>query len=243
ERLVHITANLPPGVTIGMATDYVNKQIVPRLHLPASLTIDNQGQAKQQRDAFAGFGEAMVLGVAMIYFVLALQFSSFLHPLTIMFSLPLAVSGALVALLLGHKELSIMSLIGIIMLMGIVTKNAILIVDFILTMRDRGYEREEAVLRGAQVRMRPILMTTAAMVLGMLPMALGIGSGSEFRAPMAVVVVGGLLTSTFLTLIVIPVAYTLLEDLKGFFVRLGFQRQVSPSDLPVMPEATVATVD
>ncbi|MNY46655.1 Multidrug resistance protein MdtC [compost metagenome] len=118
-----------------------------------------------------------------------------------------------------------MSLIGVIMLMGIVTKNAILIVDFVLTMRDRGYSRREAVIRGAQVRMRPILMTTAAMVLGMMPMALGIGAGAEFRSPMAVVVIGGLLTSTLLTLFVIPVAYTLMDDMKEFFMRKVFRRK------------------
>lgn len=240
-RLVHVTANLPPDVTVGQATDYLQNKVVPELGLPASLTVDLRGDSKSQRDAFAGFAQAMVLGVAMIYFVLALQFSSFLHPFTIMFSLPLAVSGALIALLVGHQPLSLMSLIGIIMLMGIVTKNAILIVDFILTMRERGYGRDEAVLRGAQVRMRPILMTTSAMVLGMLPMALGLGAGAEFRQPMAVVVIGGLLTSTFLTLIVVPVGYTLMEDVKGFFarlVRLGRKVEALPS-LPV-PEVAVS---
>ncbi len=244
KRLVDVTANLPPGVSLGTDTTYLQKTLEPQLALPASLAIRQGGDAKQQRDAFAGFGEAMVLGVVMIYFVLALQFSSFAYPLVIMFSLPLSISGALAALLLDHQELSMMSLIGIIMLMGIVTKNAILIVDFILTMRERGYDRTEAVLRGAQVRMRPILMTTAAMVLGMMPIAFGIGAGSEFRVPMAVVVIGGLLTSTLLTLVVVPVGYTLVDDIKGFFGHLlRRRRELSLSALPLAEVGEVKVAD
>ncbi|HEY9899437.1 MAG TPA: efflux RND transporter permease subunit [Pantanalinema sp.] len=224
QRLVHVTSNLIPGVSVGTATDYVTKEVLPKVQLPPSLSLEMGGQAEQQKDAFNGFGQAMVMGIVLIFFILALQFSSFLHPLTIMFSLPLSISGAFLGLLLFNKELGMMSLIGVIMLMGIVTKNAILIVDFVLTMRDRGYSRREAVIRGAQVRMRPILMTTAAMVLGMMPMALGIGAGAEFRSPMAVVVIGGLLTSTLLTLFVIPVAYTLMDDMKEFFMRKVFRR-------------------
>lgn len=225
QRLVTVSANLIPGVSVGTATDYIEKNVVPKLDLPKSITLDISGQAEQQRDSFSGFGQAMIMGVMLIFFILALQFSSFLHPLTIMFSLPLSIIGAMLGLIVFNKELGMMSLIGIIMLMGIVTKNAILIVDFVLTMRDRGYSRTEAVLRGAQVRLRPILMTTAAMVLGMLPMALGIGAGAEFRSPMAVVVIGGLLTSTGLTLVVVPVAYTLLDDLKEFFMRRVLRRK------------------
>ncbi|HEY9856788.1 MAG TPA: efflux RND transporter permease subunit [Stenomitos sp.] len=237
QRLVQVTSNLLPGVSVGTATDYVEKKLLPKLALPPSVTIDMSGQAEQQRDSFSGFGQAMMMGVLLIFFILALQFSSFLHPLTIMFSLPLAIIGAMLGLLIFGKELGMMSLIGIIMLMGIVTKNAILIVDFVLTMRDRGYSRTEAVLRGAQVRMRPILMTTAAMVLGMLPMALGIGAGAEFRSPMAVVVIGGLMTSTGLTLVVVPVAYTLMDDLKEFFMRKVFRRKPThpPHEAPVAP--------
>jgi HAE1 family hydrophobic/amphiphilic exporter-1 len=228
QRMVDITANLIPGVSVGTGTDLLAKQVLPKLGLPKSISVDMTGQAEQQRDAFAGFGQAMLMGVILIYFILALQFSSFVHPFTIMFSLPLSIIGAFLGLLTFNKELGMMALIGIIMLMGIVTKNAILIVDFIITMRERGYSRKEAVLRGAQVRLRPILMTTAAMVLGMLPMALGIGSGSEFRSPMAVVVIGGLLTSTGLTLIVVPVAYTIADDVKEFFLRKVLRRPAKP---------------
>lgn len=235
QRLVQVTANLVPGVSVGTATDFIEKQILPTLQLPPSVTVDMSGQAEQQRDSFSGFGQAMIMGVTLIFFILALQFSSFLHPFTIMFSLPLAIIGAMLGLLVFGKELGMMSLIGIIMLMGIVTKNAILIVDFILTMRDRGFTRTDAVLRASQVRLRPILMTTAAMVLGMLPMALGLGAGAEFRSPMAVVVIGGLITSTALTLVVVPVAYTLLDDLKEFFMRRIFRRRppAAPHESPV----------
>jgi HAE1 family hydrophobic/amphiphilic exporter-1 len=145
--------------------------------------------------------------------ILAAQFESFVHPLTIGLSLPFALVGAVVALLLANSTLNIMSFIGIVMLMGLVTKNAILLVDYTNTLRARGLERDEAILQAGPTRLRPILMTTAAMIFGMLPVALGLGRGSEMRAPMAICVIGGLLSSMFLTLIVVPVVYTILDDL------------------------------
>jgi hydrophobic/amphiphilic exporter-1 (mainly G- bacteria), HAE1 family len=154
--------------------------------------------------------------------VLASQFGSFLHPLTIMLSLPMALIGAIGGLLAAGHTMSIFSMIGIIMLMGLVTKNAILLVDYTNTLRDRdGMGRNEALLRAGPVRLRPILMTTAAMVFGMLPVALGLGGGggAQQRAPMAVAVIGGLITSTLLTLVLIPVVYTLLDDVGGWFGR------------------------
>jgi len=220
QRLVHVTANLMPGTSVGTATDLIKAKVLPKAAIPDHISISMDGQAKQQADAFGGFGQAMLMGVSLIFFILALQFSSFLTPLTIMFSLPLAIIGAFLGLLIFGKELGMMALIGIIMLMGIVTKNAILIVDFIITQTKRGVPRTEAVITAANVRLRPILMTTAAMVLGMAPMALGLGSGSEFRSPMAVVVIGGLLTSTALTLLVVPVGYTLMDDLRNFTFNL-----------------------
>ncbi|MEB3299288.1 MAG: efflux RND transporter permease subunit [Candidatus Sericytochromatia bacterium] len=237
QRLVHVTANLVPGTTVGTATDFIKKELLPKLDLPPSVVADMDGQAKQQADSFSGFGQAMLMGIVLIYFILALQFGSFLHPLTIMMSLPLSIIGAFLGLLLFGKDLGMMALIGIIMLMGIVTKNAILIIDFTLTMRERGVVRFEAVIEAAKVRLRPILMTTAAMVLGMLPMALGIGAGSEFRSPMAVVVIGGLVTSTFLTLLVVPVFYTLLDDMKGGMGRI--MRRGRRPESTVEPQAQI----
>jgi HAE1 family hydrophobic/amphiphilic exporter-1 len=174
-------------------------------------------------ESFANLSFALILAIILIYMVLASQFGSFLHPFTIMLSLPMAVIGAIGGLLLGGYTMSIFSMIGIILLMGLVTKNAILLIDYTNTLRERDtLPRNDALLRAGPVRLRPIMMTTAAMIFGMLPIALGIGaggSGGEQRAPMAVAVIGGLITSTLLTLIVVPVVYTLLDDLGGLRVR------------------------
>jgi HAE1 family hydrophobic/amphiphilic exporter-1 len=151
--------------------------------------------------------------VIFIYMILASQFGSFLQPLAIMASLPLALIGVVAALLAWRSTLNIFSMIGFIMLMGLVTKNAILLVDFANQARARGVERGQALLQAAEIRLRPILMTTLAMVFGMLPLALGTGEGSEQRAPMGHAVIGGVIASTLLTLLVVPVLYTLLDDL------------------------------
>jgi HAE1 family hydrophobic/amphiphilic exporter-1 len=143
--------------------------------------------------------------------VLAAQFESFLHPFTIMLSLPLSMVGALGAIALTHSMINIMTMIGIILLMGLVTKNAILLVDYTNTLRRQGIARSEALLQAGAVRLRPILMTTGAMIFGMAPVALGVSEGGELRAPMAIAVIGGLITSTLLTLVVIPVAYTIID--------------------------------
>jgi HAE1 family hydrophobic/amphiphilic exporter-1 len=156
---------------------------------------------------------ALLLAVIIVYLVLAAQFESFLHPFTIMLSLPLSMVGALGAIALTHSMLNIMTMIGIILLMGLVTKNAILLVDYTNTLRRQGIARREALLKAGAVRLRPILMTTGAMIFGMAPVALGISEGGELRAPMAIAVIGGLITSTLLTLVVIPVAYTIIDAL------------------------------
>ena len=157
---------------------------------------------------------ALLLGALFIYMLLGAQFNSFLHPLTIMTSLPLSLAGVFLGLLVCGSTLNIFSLIGIVMLMGLVTKNAILLVDFIQEALREGMSREEAIQRAGRIRLRPILMTTAAMIAGMIPLALGLGEGAEQRSPMAHALIGGLLTSTVLTLIVVPVVYTCLDDLK-----------------------------
>ena len=164
-------------------------------------------------ESFGYMAEALILAVLFVYFILAAQFESFLEPLAIMFSLPLSIVGMAGMLLLTGDTVNIMSLIGLIMLMGLVTKNAILLVDYAKVLRGRGMERREAVITAGRTRLRPIVMTTLAMIFGMMPLALAIGAGAEMRAPMARAVVGGLLTSTLLTLLVVPVMYTLMEDL------------------------------
>jgi len=161
-------------------------------------------------------GEALILAVIFVYLILAAQFESFVDPLAIMFSLPLSIVGMAGMLFLTRGTINIMSLIGLIMLMGLVTKNAILLVDFTKTLRSRGMSRREALIAAGRTRLRPILMTTFAMIFGMLPLALALGQGAEMRAPMARAVIGGLITSTVLTLVVVPVVYTMLDDFGGW---------------------------
>jgi HAE1 family hydrophobic/amphiphilic exporter-1 len=175
------------------------------------------GMADAMLDAFKNIAFALVIAIIMVYMILASQFESFAHPLTIMFSLPVSLIGAMGLLFITGERVQIFSLIGVIMLMGLVTKNAILLVDYTITLRHGGMTREEALLKAGPVRLRPIIMTTAAMVFGMLPTALKIGEGAESRAPMAIAVIGGLITSTLLTLVVVPVVYTLIDDLERKF--------------------------
>jgi HAE1 family hydrophobic/amphiphilic exporter-1 len=156
--------------------------------------------------------ESLVLAIVFVYLILASQFGSFLQPLAIMLALPLSLIGVMLGLMLTRSTFNIMSMIGVIMLMGLVTKNAILLVDFTNKARAAGSSRRDALIDAGQIRLRPIMMTTLAMIFGMLPTALALGEGGEFRAPMARAVIGGLITSTLLTLIVVPVVYTFFDD-------------------------------
>ncbi len=174
------------------------------------------GDTEMMVESFTYLGEALLLAILFVYLILAAQFESFMDPLAIMLSLPLSIVGMAGMLFLTRDTVNIMSLIGLIMLMGLVTKNAILLVDFAKVLRKGGLDRREAVITAGRTRLRPIMMTTLAMIFGMLPLALGIGAGAEWRAPMARAVVGGLITSTLLTLLVVPVVYTLLDDLAGW---------------------------
>lgn len=169
------------------------------------------GQTKNMRETFTNMGLALLVAIVFIYFVLASQFESFIHPMTIMVALPLAIVGALLLLFLTGFPIGMPAMIGIILLMGLVTKNAILLVDYTNEQRARGKSMVDALLIAGPTRLRPILMTSAAMVLGMLPSAVTRGEGSEFRAPMAMAVIGGVITSTFLTLVVVPVVYTWMD--------------------------------
>ncbi len=171
------------------------------------------GDTEIMIESFGYMGEALILAIIFVYLILAAQFESFIDPLAIMLSLPLSIVGMAGMLMLTRDTVNMMSLIGLILLMGLVTKNAILLVDFTKVLRRRGMERREALITAGRTRLRPIMMTTLAMIFGMLPLALALGQGAEMRAPMARAVVGGLITSTLLTLIVVPVVYTLLDDL------------------------------
>jgi hydrophobic/amphiphilic exporter-1 (mainly G- bacteria), HAE1 family len=182
------------------------------MQLPAGYRFDFGGEQKDFVETVGYILESLALAVIFIYLILASQFGSFLQPLAIMLSLPLSLIGVMLGLMLTRGTFNIMSMIGVIMLMGLVTKNAILLVDFANKARDQGSERRQALIDAGELRLRPIMMTTLAMIFGMLPTALALGAGSEFRSPMAVAVIGGLITSTLLTLVVVPVVYTYLDD-------------------------------
>jgi HAE1 family hydrophobic/amphiphilic exporter-1 len=206
QRQITVLSNLE-GITLGQARQIVDTT-VPRV-VPAHLTTDYVGMAEVMQESFGYMITALFLAVIFVYMLLAAQFNSFVHPFTIMLSLPLSVVGAFGGLFLAGMTLNIFSMIGVIMLMGLVTKNAILLVDYTNTLRARGMSVMDALLEAGPVRLRPILMTTAAMIFGMLPVALAISEGGEARAPMAVTVMGGLVTSMVLTLVVVPVVYSL----------------------------------
>ena len=186
------------------------QKLVKETVLPPGYSFDIGGQMQQQAEAFKGLLAAMALAVIFIYIVLASQFGSFLQPLAIMASLPLALIGVMLALLFWRSTLNVFSMIGLVMLMGLVTKNAILLVDFANHARKAGATVHEAVLQAGLIRMRPIIMTTAAMIFGMLPMALAFNDGGEIQAPMGRAIIGGVITSTLLTLLVVPVLYSYL---------------------------------
>ncbi len=220
SRNVQIEVELS-GLTLGEVTAAV-KNMPSIQNLPASVKQVEIGDAEVMTELFDSFGLAMLTGVLCIYIVLVLLFKDFLHPFTILVALPLSLGGAFVALLVAHKSFSMPSLIGLVMLMGIATKNSILLVEYaILAQREHGLNRFDALMDACHKRARPIVMTTIAMGAGMLPIAAGWSAGdTSFRSPMAVAVIGGLMTSTFLSLLVIPSVFSFVDDFKLLFKRL-----------------------
>jgi HAE1 family hydrophobic/amphiphilic exporter-1 len=216
-RQVVISANLQ-GIPLGTAMKKIEKA-ASQIRMAPGYRVIYSGQAETMIESFGYMAEALILAVLFVYLILAAQFESFIDPLSIMLSLPLSLIGMAGMLLLTGDTINIMSLIGLIMLMGLVTKNAILLVDFAKTLRSRGMERTEALIAAGRTRLRPIMMTTLAMIFGMLPLALALGAGAEMRAPMARAVIGGLITSTFLTLLIVPVMYSVLDDFGGWIRR------------------------
>ncbi|MBI4914327.1 MAG: efflux RND transporter permease subunit [Acidobacteria bacterium] len=210
RRQVVLSANLDK-LPLGTAAE---KAMVAaqRVKLAPGYSAVMAGDTEMMAESFGYLGEALILAVVFVYLILAAQFESFIDPLAIMLSLPLSIVGMAGMLVLTGDTLNIMSQIGLILLMGLVTKNAILLVDFTKVLRGRGMDRRTALVTAGRTRLRPIMMTTAAMIFGMLPLALALGQGAEMRAPMARAVVGGLITSTLLTLIVVPVVYSFLDD-------------------------------
>jgi HAE1 family hydrophobic/amphiphilic exporter-1 len=211
ERQVNISSGVLPGFGLGDVANAV-KAAIDSVGLPPGYHAVFTGDVQNLNDTKGYVLEAIILAVVFIYLILASLFGSFLQPLAIMLALPLSFIGVALALLITKGNLNVMSMIGIIMLMGLVTKNGILLVDFTNQQRAEGMTREKALLSAARARLRPIIMTTIAMIFGMVPLALAIGAGAEQRAPMARAVIGGLITSTILTLFVVPVVYTLLDD-------------------------------
>jgi HAE1 family hydrophobic/amphiphilic exporter-1 len=218
-REIRVGANTE-GRSLGEVVSDI-KARTNRLNLPAGFAITFTGESEDMVESFGYVMQSLILAVILIYAILASQFRSFLQPLAIMLSLPLSLLGVAGMLYLVHDTLNMMSMIGLILLMGLVTKNAILVVDFTNTQRREGMSRHDALISAARVRLRPILMTTLAMIFGMMPLAFEIGSGAEFRAPMARAVIGGLITSTLLTLLVVPVVYTFLDDLGAVMSQWG----------------------
>ena len=200
-------------------------------NLPAGVTLSETGDAEVMGEIFAGFALAMGAGIMMVFGVLVLLFASFVQPITILLSLPLSIGGAILALLIAQKAISLPVIIGFLMLMGIVTKNAIMLVDFAVERMAEGVDRTTAIVDAGRKRARPIVMTTIAMAAGMLPSALAIGAGGEFRAPMAIAVIGGLIVSTMLSLVFVPAFFVLMDDLSRVF-SWAFSRFVGASDEP-----------
>jgi multidrug efflux pump len=225
-RSATITASLPPGMPLGMALDALDKIAAEKL--PAGMKHELAGQSREFRESSTSLYFLFGLAVVFIYLVLAAQFESFIHPLTILLAVPLAVAGALVSLFLFRQSLNIYSQIGLIMLIGLVTKNSILIVEYSNQLRARGLSIMEAVAQATQIRLRPILMTSFATIFGILPIAIGLGAGAEARRPLGIAVVGGMIFSTFLTLVLVPVVYTYLAR----FTKVATHGEAG------MPEAT-----
>ena len=207
-RAIRIFGNVAKGHSQGEALDTVRSLAAT---LPEGYRLELTGGAAQFRDTTREALLALGLGILIAYMILAAQFNSFIHPFTVLLALPFSITGALVALWIGGHSLNMMSLIGLLLLMGLVKKNSILIVDFANQSRRRGLGVREALLEACPLRLRPILMTTLAIMMGALPAALALGPGAEFRAPMAVAVMGGTLLSTLLSLFVVPCAYLLFS--------------------------------
>ncbi|MGC2775346.1 MAG: efflux RND transporter permease subunit [Bradyrhizobium sp.] len=229
ERQATVAADLVGFAALGDATRQIDELPVMKT-LPKIVKVKPSGDAESLNELSDGFISAMTAGLMMVYAVLVLLFGTFLQPITILFSLPLSIGGAIGALLLTGKQLTIPVFIGILMLLGIVTKNAIMLVEFAIESIHAGKPRDEAIIDAGMKRARPIVMTTIAMVAGMVPSALAVGAGGEFRSPMALAVIGGLLFSTVLSLVFVPAMFLVMDDLASLFWRLGRRLIVAPAE-------------
>ena len=225
ERVITIQANTENRPLTEVIREFEGK--LAAFPLPAGYVISQGGQTKDQEEVFTRILVALGVALMLMYFVLVVQFGSFLDPFAILLSLPLSLIGVMLALWMTGSTLNIMSMIGVILLMGIVAKNAILLIDFAKSAEEQGLPRQDAIVEAGRVRLRPILMTTFALIAGMIPVAIGSGEGADFRAPLGRAVIGGVITSTVLTLLVIPTVYDILSQWRDW--AMGLMRRQSRS--------------
>jgi HAE1 family hydrophobic/amphiphilic exporter-1 len=237
DRVVSVQANTE-GKPLSEVIADISKRVERQVQFPPGYTLRQGGETEDQQEVFGRILTALVIAIMLMYFVLVVQFGSFLDPLSILVSLPLSLIGVMLALLVTGSTLNLMSLIGVILLMGIVAKNAILLIDFAKWSEESGMERREALIQAGRVRLRPILMTTFALIAGMIPVALGAGEGADFRAPLGIAVIGGVITSTLLTLLVIPTVYEILADWRDW-LSARFARSRSAMTLATADKSAV----
>jgi HAE1 family hydrophobic/amphiphilic exporter-1 len=241
QRVASVTAGIAGDLSVAEASASIRQQL-DAAPMPAGYTVQLGGETEQLEETAGYVVEAIVLAVVLVFLILASQFESLMQPFAIMLSMPLSLIGVLLALLITNDTFNMMSMIGVILLFGLVTKNAILLVDNANERRAQGVERLQALVDAGVVRLRPIMMTTLAMIAGMVPIALALGEGGGFRAPMARAVIGGLITSTLLTLVVVPVAYTYFDDFGAWMMRTVIRRPArvaAPHPAPLVPQPTL----
>jgi HAE1 family hydrophobic/amphiphilic exporter-1 len=209
------------------------KTLVDKDPLPAGMSISYEGNMKQQADAFGSMGYALIASIIFVYLIMVALYNSYIYPFVVLFSIPVAMVGALLALALTMQSLNIFSILGIIMLVGLVAKNAILLVDYTNQLKEQGYTVMDALIESGRTRLRPILMTTIAMVIGMLPLALASGAGAEWKNGMAWALIGGLTSSMLLTLVVVPVMYLIIDKIMSRFSRKEKTENPEPHLVPV----------
>jgi HAE1 family hydrophobic/amphiphilic exporter-1 len=208
------------------------KALVDKDPLPAGMTISYEGNMKQQAEAFGSMGMALIASIIFVYLIMVALYDSYIYPFVVLFSIPVAMVGALLALALTMQSLNIFSILGIIMLVGLVAKNAILLVDYTNQLKAQGFNTKDALLESGRTRLRPILMTTIAMVIGMLPLALASGAGAEWKNGMAWALIGGLTSSMLLTLVVVPVIYVIIDKVKDKFTKKATRTE---ADIKLLP--------
>ena len=213
---------------VALATKAELEESIAKMQLPAGVSISYLGEAERQKDAFGSLGIAMLIGFLLVYLIMVALYESTVYPFVVMFSIPVALIGAFLALALTMETLSIFAIVGLIMLMGLVAKNGILIVDFANHLKTTGLGLTEALVEAGKERLRPILMTTVAMILGMLPIALSKGSGAEVKNGMAWVIIGGLTSSLFLTLFLVPTMYYIVDAVQDRLKRLFGKKKALP---------------